>query len=123
LALPGLGIILQAVPLKCRIILNCWPLVEELEKKPTAYVLAQRELEKRRSPLVQRFRPFGTGIFRGIGGLSSDDSGAARCQPRESHEPQWSLQNRAIFRFLPVVAFSSDKFGARTAAERRSPTR
>ena len=26
-------------------------------------VLAQRELEKRRSPLVQRFRPFGTGIF------------------------------------------------------------
>jgi len=26
-------------------------------------VLAQRELEKRRSPLVQRFRPFGAGIF------------------------------------------------------------
>jgi carboxypeptidase family protein len=28
-----------------------------------AAVLAQRELEKRRSPLVQRFRPFGAGIF------------------------------------------------------------
>ena len=29
----------------------------------TEYVLAQRELEKRRSSLVQRFRPFGAGIF------------------------------------------------------------
>jgi hypothetical protein len=28
-----------------------------------AFVLAQRELEKRRSPLVHRFRPFGAGIF------------------------------------------------------------
>jgi hypothetical protein len=28
-----------------------------------SHVLAQRELEKRRSPLVQRFRPFGAGIF------------------------------------------------------------
>jgi hypothetical protein len=27
------------------------------------YVLAQREMEKRRSPLVHRFRPFGAGIF------------------------------------------------------------
>jgi site-specific DNA-methyltransferase (adenine-specific) len=26
-------------------------------------VLAQREMEKRRSPLVRRFRPFGAGIF------------------------------------------------------------
>jgi hypothetical protein len=26
-------------------------------------VLAQREMEKRRSPLVHRFRPFGAGIF------------------------------------------------------------
>jgi hypothetical protein len=51
-------------------------------------VLAQREMEKRRSPLVHRFRPFGAGIFGGIGGLSSDDSDAARCPPRESHGPQ-----------------------------------
>ena len=28
-----------------------------------AFVLAQREMEKRRSPLVHRFRPFGAGIF------------------------------------------------------------
>jgi len=27
------------------------------------FVLAQREMEKRRSPLVHRFRPFGAGIF------------------------------------------------------------
>jgi hypothetical protein len=32
-------------------------------KPRTADVLAQREMEKRRSPLVHRFRPFGAGIF------------------------------------------------------------
>jgi len=40
-------------------------------------------------------------------------------QSRESHEPQGSLQNRAIFCFLPVDPFSSEKFGARIALERR----
>ena len=36
-------------------------------------VLAQREMEKGRSPLVVRFRPFGAGIFKASWGLSSDD--------------------------------------------------
>ena len=31
------------------------------------HVLAQREMEKRRSPLVHRFRPFGAGIFEALG--------------------------------------------------------
>src|ERR1700683_934364 len=86
-------------------------------------VLAQREMEKRRSPLVHRFRPFGAGIFLGMWGLSSDDSGAARCEPCGRHEPQWSLPNRVVFRFLPVASFSTEKFGARIASERRSPLR
>jgi hypothetical protein len=30
---------------------------------PPSFVLAQREMEKRRSPLVHSFRPFGAGIF------------------------------------------------------------
>jgi len=33
------------------------------ERARWANVLAQREMEKRRSPLVHRFRPFGAGIF------------------------------------------------------------
>jgi len=37
------------------------PVLDAIHRR--ACVLAQRELEKRRSPLVQRFRPFGTGIF------------------------------------------------------------
>jgi hypothetical protein len=41
-------------------------------------VLAQREMEKRGSSLVHKFRPFGAGIFGGIGGLSSDTSDAMR---------------------------------------------
>jgi hypothetical protein len=50
-------------------------------------VFAQRAMEKRRSPL-HRFLPFGGGNVLRHWGLSSDDSGGARCQLRESHEPQ-----------------------------------
>jgi hypothetical protein len=34
-----------------------------IEAREGNVVLAQREMEKRRSPLVHRFRPFGAGIF------------------------------------------------------------
>src|ERR1700685_467555 len=37
-----------------------------------ATVLAQREMEKGRSSLVHRFRPFGAGVFLGLWGVSSD---------------------------------------------------
>src|ERR1700728_1903084 len=78
-------------------------------------VLAQREMEKGRSSFVQ-FRPSGAGIFCGTGGVSAEDAGAARCQRRESHEPQWSLQNWTILLFLPIALFSSENFGARIAS-------
>jgi hypothetical protein len=46
-----------------------------------------------------------------------------RRQPRESPEPQWSLQDRAIFFFLPVDPFSSERVGTRIASERRLQSR
>jgi hypothetical protein len=82
--------------------------------RPLPSVLAQREMEKQRSPLVW-IPPLRGGDFQGIGGLSSDDFCAVRCRQRESHEPQWSLQNRAFFFFLAYRPFSSEKFGARIA--------
>jgi hypothetical protein len=69
-------------------------------------VLAQREMEKRGSPLVNKFRP-----------MPLVPCGS------NSHEPQWSLRNLAVLRFLPVALVSSEKCGARIAAERRLATR
>jgi hypothetical protein len=56
-----------------------------------AHVLAQPEMEKRRPPLVHRFRPDGRGFSRHVGGLSSDDSWVSAQRERVSLPRCWSI--------------------------------
>jgi len=80
--------------------------------------LAQREMEKRRSPLVHRFRPLGRDFLRHWGSMS-DDSWLSRCQPRESHERSGHVKTGPIFPFLPVARFQRKNLAPGSLSERR----
>src|SRR6516162_2809477 len=73
-----------------------------------ASVLAQREMEKKRSRLVVDSAPAGRGFSR-HSGLSSDDSYAGWCEQRGSQEPGRSFPKQENFSFWGNRAVFTEK--------------